>query len=79
MFEQQMFQFLTGDLVELIEAKDQSLYFRKAYVGKVGIIERRMTEQQDGVKSSPNMYRVLVDNKILKLHSLDMKLISRVV
>lgn len=78
MFEQQMFQFLTGDLVELIEAKDQSLYFRKTYVGKVGIIERRMTEQQDGVKSSPNMYRVLVDNKILKLHSLDMKLISRV-
>lgn len=78
MFEQQMFQFLTGDLVELIEAKDQSLYFRKTYVGKIGVIERRMTEQQDGVKSSPNMYRVLVDNKILKLHSLDMKLLSRV-
>lgn len=78
MFEKQMFQFLTGDLVELIEAKDQSLYFRKAYVGKIGLIERRMTEQQDGVKSSPNMYRVLVDNKILKLHSLDMKLLSRV-
>jgi hypothetical protein len=74
----QFFQFLTGDLVELIEAKDQSLYFKKAFVGKIGIVERRMTEEQDGVKSSPNMYRVLVDNKILKLHCLDMKLLSRV-
>lgn len=73
-----MFQFLPGDLVELIDVKDQSLYFKKAFVGQIGIIERRMNEEQDGVKSSPNMYKVLVDNRILRLHCLDMKLLSRV-
>lgn len=73
-----MFQFLPGDLVELIDAKDQSLYFKEQFVGQIGIIERKMNEEQDGVKSSPNMYKVLVDNRILRLHCLDMKLLSRV-
>lgn len=73
-----MFQFLPGDLIQVIDAKDQSLYFKKEFVGKIGIIERKMNEEQDGVKSSPNMYKVLVDNRILRLHCLDMKLLSRV-
>jgi hypothetical protein len=73
----QFFQFLTGDLVELIEAKDQSLYFKKFLVGKLGVIIVK-TEEGDGVKSSPNVYKVLVDNRVLHLHCLDMKLLSRV-
>lgn len=74
----QFFQFLPGDLVELIEAKDQGAYFRKMFVGKLGVIERRMTKEQDGEISSPNMYKVFVDNRIVHIHCLDMKLLSRV-
>jgi hypothetical protein len=74
----QFFQFLPGDLVEMIYAKDQSPYFRKMFVGKLGVIERKMTKEQDGEISSPNMYKVFVDNRILHLHCLDMKLLSRV-
>ena len=73
-----MFQFLPGDLVEVIYAKDQNPYFRKMFVGKLGVIERKMTKEQDGVIGSQNMYKVFVDNRIVHLHCLAMKLLSRV-
>lgn len=71
-------EYLPGDLVELVEAKDQSLYYRKAFVGKFGIIIRKCTAQEDGIVSSPNMYKVYVESRSLNLHCLDLKLISRV-
>lgn len=71
-------EYFPGDLVQLIEAKDQSLYYRKQFVGKYGIIIRKCTQQEDGVVSSPNMYRVYVESRILNLHCLDLKLLSRV-
>lgn len=71
----QFFQFLPGDLVQVIEAPDQSLY-HKSFVGQVGLIERKLTLEES--VSSGNVYKVLVDQRTLHLHCLDMKLLSRV-
>ena len=67
-------EYFPGDLIEIIEAKEQSLYIRKM-AGHIGLIERRLTLQESA--SSRNMYKVWVEDRYLHLHCLDMKLLSR--
>ena len=67
-------KYFPGDLIEIIDAKDQSLYIKKQ-VGKIGLVERNLTLGES--VSSRNMYKVWVEDIILHLHALDMKLISR--
>ena len=67
-------EYFPGDLVEIIDAKDQSLYIKKQ-VCKLGLIERRLTLEESA--SSRNMYKVWVEERILHLHALDLKLLSR--
>lgn len=67
-------KYFPGDLVEIIDAKDQSLYIKKQ-VGKVGLVERNLTLGES--VSSRNMYKVWVEDITLHLHALDMKLLSR--
>lgn len=64
--------YLPGDLVEIIEARDQSLYIKKQ-IGKIGLIERRLQ-----FSSTTNMYKVYVEGNTFHLHALDLKLLSRV-
>lgn len=67
-------QYFPGDLVEIIDAKDQSLYIKKQ-VGKVGLVERNLTLGES--VSSRNMYKVWIDDTTFHIHALDMKLLSR--
>lgn len=67
--------YSTGDLVECILASDQNLYIKKRFVGKIGIVLKRMCAE-DGVLSSSNMYTVYIDDTFVSLHALDMKLLS---
>jgi ribosomal protein L21E len=69
-----MFQFLPGDLVEIIERESQSPLFKKAFIGQVGIIINKVSRK----KGAANMYKTHVDNRSIHLHCLDMKLLSRV-
>ena len=65
------FPFLqAGMLVEVIEAADQGSYTR-ALVGKVGIVIKNTQ-----AKSSPNIWEVLIEEKIFNLHSLDLKVVE---
>lgn len=57
----------TGMLVEVIEAKDQG-YYEKLLIGKVGLVIKNTN-----VKSSPNVWEVLIEDKIFNLHALDLK------
>ena len=57
-------------LVEVIEAKDQG-YYEKVLVGKVGLVIKNTN-----VKSSPNVWEVLIEDKIFNLHALDLKAIE---
>jgi hypothetical protein len=67
-------KYFTGDLIEVIEAKDQSKY-EANHVGKIGIVVSKLT--CNGVYSLNN-YSILVDGELIRLHSLDMKLLSGV-
>ena len=69
--------FSPGDLVEFVYAPDQSLYQRQRFTGKLGLIIKRC-DQYDGVKSSTNIYEVLIDGIYINLHALDFMLISKV-
>lgn len=66
--------YFPGDLVEIIEARDQSLYIKK-HISKIGLIEKRLHLE---ITSSPNMYKVHIEENILHLHAADLKLLSRV-
>ena len=68
-------KYFTGDLIEVIEAKDQSKY-EAAHIGKMGLVVRNIPSEE-GIHSK-NMYYVLVDERLIKLHSLDMQLLSGV-
>lgn len=59
-----------GDLVEVVEAADQG-YFTKALVGKMGLIVKNTQ-----AKSSPNVWEVLIEDKIFNLHALDLKVVG---
>jgi hypothetical protein len=69
--------YSTGDLVECIEAKDQSLYIKKRFVGKIGIVLKRIGGLAlNGDSSSTNMYEIFIDDIYIHLHALDLKLLS---
>jgi hypothetical protein len=71
--------FSPGDLVEFVYAPDQSLYHRKRFTGKLGVIIKRCDQyEHDGVYSSPNIYNVFIDGVYINLHALDFMLISKV-
>lgn len=56
-----------GMLVEVVDAPDQG-YYTKALVGKIGLIVKNTQ-----AKSSPNVWEVLIEEKIFNLHALDLK------
>lgn len=60
-----------GDLIEFIEARDQS-YYTKTFIGKLGIVIESVP-----AKSSTNIWKILVDDKFEIFHSLDFKLVQR--
>ena len=68
-------KYFPGDLIEVIEAKDQSKY-EAAHIGKIGLVVDKLTSK-DRVYSLNN-YSVLVDGELIRLHCLDMRLISGV-
>jgi hypothetical protein len=61
---------VAGMLVEVIEAKDQG-YYEKVLVGKVGLVIKNTN-----AKSSPNVWEVLIEDKIFNLHAMDLKAIE---
>lgn len=60
----------SGSLVEVIEAPDQGIY-TKILIGKVGLIVENAK-----AASSPNVWIVLIENKMYNLHALDLKVIG---
>ena len=60
----------TGMLVEVIEAKNQG-YYEKLLIGKVGLVIKNTN-----AKSSPNVWEVLIEDKIFNLHALDLKVVE---
>ena len=71
--------FSPGDLVEFVYAPDQSLYHRKRFMGKLGIIIKRSSGLAlNGDPSSTNMYNVFIDGIYINLHALDFILVSKV-
>lgn len=58
---------VSGMLVEVIEAKDQG-YYEKLLIGKVGLVIKNTN-----AKSSPNVWEVLIEDKIFNLHALVLK------
>lgn len=69
-------KYFTGDLIQVIEAKDQSKYEAAPNIGKIGLVVRNIPFEEG--MYSKNMYYVLVDERFIKLHSLDMQLLSGV-
>ena len=64
-------RFDVGDLVKIIQAPDQN-YYTKQYIGKIGMVLENVP-----TNSSPNIWKVLLlDNETLRLHALDLELIS---
>ena len=62
--------FSPGDLVQILDVPDQSRYI-KTFVGKYGMILSH--EPQN---SSKNIWKVLIQDTTVNLHSLDMKKIA---
>lgn len=60
-----------GDLVEIIEASDQSTYIR-LFVGKLGVVIENVTAE-----SSPNIWKILIDDRCNNFHCLDFKVVQR--
>jgi hypothetical protein len=71
-------RYNTGDLVQVIEAKDQSQYYTRPNIGKMGLVVSNMPSDHIDSLGSNNMYFVLVDGCYIKLHALDMILLSGV-
>ena len=57
-------------LVEVVEAADQG-YYTKALVGKIGLVIKNTN-----AKSTPNVWEVLIEDKIFNLHALDLKVLE---
>jgi hypothetical protein len=65
-----LYMIKPGDLVEIISAPDQSLYER-SFCGKLGIVIENIY-----AKSSPNIWRVFVEDRFVHLHMLDLKVVQ---
>jgi hypothetical protein len=59
-----------GDLVEIIPAMDQSLYER-SFCGKLGVVIENVYGN-----SSPNVWRIFVEDRFVHLHKLDLKVVQ---
>jgi hypothetical protein len=70
-------KFRAGDLVLVVRAPDQNRVIIGPLVDKIGIVEKRLG-REDGVFSTVNTYSVFLDVGTVHLHSLDMRLLSRV-
>jgi hypothetical protein len=69
--------FRTGDLIVVVKAPDQNRVIIGPLVDKIGIVQKRLG-REDGVFSTVNTYSVFLDVGTVHLHSLDMRLLSRV-
>jgi hypothetical protein len=59
-----------GDLAVIKLAPDQTLYVRKL-AGKTCVVLKNLTAE-DGVFSSRNMWDVLVEGQVVRVHRLDL-------
>lgn len=59
----------SGDLVEIIQYPDQSSYVSK-FCGKLGVVIENI------YAPSPNTWRVFVEDQIVHLHKLDLKVVQ---
>ena len=60
-----------GDIMRVKHAPDQSGWAR-SHVGMICLLIRNLGPE-DGVVSSPNMWDVLVEGKVIRLHKLDLE------
>lgn len=60
-----------GDIMRIKHAPDQSAWER-SHVGMICLLIRNLGPE-DGVVSSPNMWDVLVEGKVIRLHKLDLE------
>ena len=63
-----------GDIMRIKWAPDQSAWER-SHVGMICLLIRNLGPG-DGVVSSPNMWDVLVEGKVIRLHKLDLEVVS---
>ena len=68
-------KYFTGDLIEVIETNFQRKY-ESNHIGKIGLVVDKLTSK-DRVYSLNN-YSILVDGELIRLHYLDMRLLSGV-
>jgi len=59
-----------GALVEIVSAADQS-YFTTTLVGKMGVVVENVA-----ASSSPNIWKVFIEEKMYNLHALDLKVVE---
>lgn len=62
--------YKTGDLVEVIEAGDQGV-LEKSLVGKFGLVVENIESP-----ISPNLWKILLDDKFYVLHAYDIRIIE---
>jgi hypothetical protein len=67
-------RYAPGDLVEIIEAGDQSLYI-KTFRGKAGILIKNLGPPE--IMSSKRLWETLVEGKVITLHELDFELLVK--
>jgi len=60
--------FQVGDLVKILQVPDQNQQLMKRLWGKMGIIIEKVN-----TSSSPNIWKVLVDDMYYHLHKLDLQ------
>ena len=58
--------FKQGDLVRVVEAKDQNQYMMKLIYDRLGVVVEKVES-----KYSNNIWKVLIDGKYYELHRLD--------
>jgi len=59
-----------GDLIQIIEMPDQG-YYEKSLRGKLGVIIEHVH-----TNSSPNIWKILIDNKCCNLHLFDFVIVQ---
>ena len=56
-----------GDLVRIVYMPDQSAYER-SFIGKIGIVIENVT-----TRSSPNIWKVLIEDRCINFHVFDLE------
>lgn len=60
-----------GDLMRIVKVPDQGSWIH-VHEGKTCLLIRNLGPE-DGVVSSPNMWDVLLEGKVIRIHKLDME------